>query len=134
MDEILAKIDTMEKRLKDVELKVNEEQKGNDGMDKIMNEIESMKQDIHKLSNKNNGNNTERQKLKTWLDIVVGLGQYYDILIQNGIEDLYTTRLLTMDTIKAMGIDKIGHQIKLLNHIIQLKQNNNNEGSTPLIQ
>ena len=35
--------------------------------------------------------------------------------------------LLTKDTLKDLGIDKIGHQVKILNQINKLKQNNNND-------
>ena len=65
----------------------------------------------------------EKQKLKTWLEDKVGLPQYFDIFIDAGIEDLATASLLTMETIKGMGIDKIGHQMKILNGIVKLKEN-----------
>ena len=37
-----------------------------------------------------------------------------------------------MEGLKAMGIDKIGHQMKILNQIVTLKQNEKqaNEGGT----
>ena len=55
----------------------------------------------------------------------VGLGEYFDLFIASGIEDLSTASLLTMETIKGMGIDKIGHQMKILNQVIKLKQIDN---------
>ena len=66
-----------------------------------------------------------KQKLKLWLEEEVKLPQYYELFISNGIEDLETVALLTMTTIKGIGVDLIGHQIKILNEVNKLNQNNN---------
>ena len=57
----------------------------------------------------------------------VKLPEHYEVFIENGVDALSTVSLLTIDSLKGMGIDKIGHQVKLLHQIEALKQNNNNK-------
>eukprot|EP01083_Nonionella_stella_P092329 258441_1 len=59
--------------------------------------------------------------------------KYWNLFIENGIDDLQTAALLTMDTIKAIGIEKIGHQIKILHHITRLKENNEGMSYTAIL-
>ena len=134
IQELSTKIQSFENRLNVIELKVNEEKKVNndDRIDQIIKEMQSMKQNIAQLS-PNINSNPEQQKLKSWLENNVKLPQYYETFVENGIDDLDTVKLLTMETIKGMGIDKIGHQMKILNQVTKLKQNNNGESDTAYI-
>lgn len=63
----------------------------------------------------------ERQKLKKWLTDKVKLPEYFELFVENGVEDLATAALLTVDALKGVGMDKIGHQLKMMNHIGALK-------------
>ena len=134
INELASQMAQMQKSINDMQLKMNEEKKENDDdrFDKIMNEIKSMKQNINKLT-MNNNINPEQQKLKSWLEDKVKLPEYYDIFIENGIEDLSTASLLTMEGIEGMGIDKVGHQMKILSQVVKLKQPVNNEGGTAYV-
>ena len=133
VDEIMDKLRDMEQRVTDVELKINEEQKNDDGFkDKMLEEIKSMKQDIKKLS-LNSEMDPEQQKLKSWLVEKVKLPQYFDTFINNGIEDLETASILTMEGLKAMGIEIVGHQMKILNQVGKLRQDDANEGGTAYV-
>ena len=110
----------------DMESRMNEEQKDNqieNRMNKMEKEIKSIKQNVKELLA--NNINPEKVKLKSWLENTVGLPQYYEIFIEAGIEDLLTVSLLKMETIKEIGVDKIGHQIKILHQIDRLYQNDN---------
>merc|ERR1711920_250511 len=74
-----------------------------------------------------NNQNPKRTQLRVWLEDKVGLGQYFDVFVDNGIEDLSTAKLLTMQTLKAIGIDKIGHCMKILHQVPALNKNMNDE-------
>ena len=50
--------------------------------------------------------------------------------MQNGIEDLSTAKLLTMETLKGIGIDKVGHCMKILHEIVLLNESKKYEGQT----
>ena len=127
IEQLSTRLGEMDNRLRAIELGMTDEKSAESPkLHEIMKEIAFMNQKIDKLS-ANDTNNVVpgRNRLKAWLEIVVGLGQYYDVFLKNGIEDLSTASLLTMETIKSIGIEKIGHQMKLLNCVIQLKQEQN---------
>eukprot|EP01083_Nonionella_stella_P045969 123136_1 len=101
-------------------------------MDELGGKIDAVQTEVAKI-NQNVGKlytNPKQQKVKLWLENTVELREYYGLFIENGIVDLSTVALLNMETIKTMGIDKVGHQMKLLNAITKLKQTNGNEGKT----
>merc|ERR1711933_56781 len=102
----------MESRMDQIETKLNDEQK----------DVESLKMAMSKLMAKNE-HNPKRTQLKAWLHDEVGLAQYFDVFVDNGIEDLSTAKLLTMETLKAIGIDKIGHCMKILHQVAVLNKN-----------
>eukprot|EP01084_Bolivina_argentea_P213419 362474_1 len=123
MDAVLNKFETIEQRMNDLELRVNAEEKNDGFREKISQEIKSMKEEIKKLSV--NNLNPEQQKLKSWLENQVKLPQYFDTFIENGIEDLSTASVLTMEGLKAMDVNIVGHQMKILSQVVKL---NHNEG------
>ena len=63
----------------------------------------------------------QEQELKLWFKNTVKLADYFDFFIKNGINDLWVVTLLTMDDIKEMKIDKIGHRLQIMYHVKQLK-------------
>ena len=136
MKELSAEITIMKNELNAVKSRMNEEQKSNskeDDIAHILQEIDSIKSQLAQVRSANNiVSDPERGKVKEWWENTVKLGQYYGLFIDHGVDDLSTVKLLTMDTIKGMGIDKIGHQMKILNKVIQLKQTEtlNKEGGT----
>merc|ERR1712130_651033 len=94
------------------------------------------KQDIVALKKSNKSNNdkkvlSEREKLKEWITTKVGLPEYFDIFIENGVEDLETAKLMTMEDLQIMNIKKIGHKKKIMQRVGMLNQNvaapNNNK-------
>merc|ERR1711902_341350 len=114
---INLRMDQMQQKIDDMDLRINNEQK----IGALMNEFESMKQIINQLMLNNNNGNTEKEKMRLWLENDVKLPEYYDVLINNGIDELSVIKLITKDTLKDIGIYKIGHQMKILNQVNQLK-------------
>ena len=64
-----------------------------------------------------------RQKLKRWLSQKVRFPQYFTLFIESGIEDLETAALLNQDTMTQIGIDKVGHRMKIMSELKKLKVN-----------
>eukprot|EP01083_Nonionella_stella_P171651 586730_1 len=124
-DEFQTKMREIEHRLEVIELQMNSEQKTNvdEKYDNVMKEIQSMRAEMNAVPHHTNDISAGQQELKQWLEYDVGLPQYYNVFVENGIDDLTTAALLTMEPIKAMGIEKIGHQMKILNMVIKLKDN-----------
>ena len=85
-----------------------------------MNEIQGIKQRMNNMTN-NGDMNDEQQRLKEWLDDKEKLPQYFELFISNGIGDLETASLLTKEGLKSMGIDIVGHQMRILHQVAKLK-------------
>eukprot|EP01083_Nonionella_stella_P123908 373707_1 len=131
IEQMNTKITAMQQKIIKIELQLNEEQKSDetdDRLNKMMNEMKRIKQTMNTLSASNNMD-PEQQKVKSWLE-KVRLPQYFDNFMNNGIDELSVVALLDKATLKDIGIDVIGHQMKILNHVKQLlSQNVENEGT-----
>eukprot|EP01083_Nonionella_stella_P086051 238805_1 len=130
MEQMSSKINAMQQQMNNMELRLNEEQKHDDvdgRLNKMMDEIKSIKRTVNALS-ANHNLNPKQQKVKLWLENKVELAQYFDIFLNNGIDELSVVALLDKATLKDIGIDVIGHQMKILNHAKKLQQKNQNEG------
>eukprot|EP01083_Nonionella_stella_P206329 750585_1 len=103
---------------------VQEEEKDNDS---VWAEMKVIKHDLRKLPSIAK-TDPKQLELKSWLQNEVGCPHLYDIFMENEIEDLSVASLLTMETIKGMGIDKIGQQMKILRAVSKLNHNDINEG------
>ena len=90
-------------------------------MDKVDKYIEDIK--YENITNEKKDENDEIDdddiKLKEWLK-KLKLEQYFNLLIENGIDSLDILMQLTDKNLKNMGIKKIGHLIKLSNGIDKL--------------
>eukprot|EP01083_Nonionella_stella_P123907 373706_1 len=131
VEKMSSTMSAMQQKMNDMELRLNEEQKSedvDDKLNKMMNEIKLIKQTVNALSA--NNMNPKQKKVKSWLENQVALPQYFDIFMKNGIDELSLVALLDKATLKDIGIDVIGHQMKILNHVKQLlSQNVENEGT-----
>eukprot|EP01083_Nonionella_stella_P176759 619334_1 len=123
VNQLVNNIRSLQQRVTDVERRTNDDEK--DDPDNMWAEIKVIKQDLRKLSPIAKMN-PKQLKLKSWLENQVGFPQYYEMFMNNGIEDLSIASMLTMETIKNMGIDKVGHQMKLLRAVSKLNDNNIN--------
>ena len=80
-------------------------------MDQLVNDRE------HRM----NDESPELVAVRRWMNTVVKLPQYLDLFIDNGFEDLSVIQALTVNDLQVMGIEKRGHQIKILQCIAKLK-------------
>ena len=88
-------------------------------------ELDVLKRDIGWIKRKINGDEDgkeemEEEKLRKWLEDIVRLPQYYEILVDQGFEDLESMKDITMDNLKEIGIDKLGHRSKIFKYAQQL--------------
>ena len=73
--------------------------------------------------NDHNGNMMDGQDselVAQWLKETVKLPQYYDILLQNGFDDMEFVKDITKEDLLGIGIDKLGHQKRILKCVAKL--------------
>eukprot|EP01084_Bolivina_argentea_P021004 39011_1 len=110
----VSKLETQQKQLKSF---IFEESKNNDSDANITNitsELLSLKQEMQKMKiimsnmqNQNKPHTSEAEKLRAWLKDTVKLEQYFDMFIENGFDNLEAIKMVTMDVLNMIGIDKI---------------------------
>ena len=94
-----------------------------------MNEL--MDKNEFNRNDDNNKNERNKEELRLWLKNKMDFERYYDLFIKNGIEDLEIVKVLKMEDLKSIGINKLGHRIKIIQHIEKLKHDelrSKNEG------
>lgn len=92
--------------------------------DAMSEEIESLKQRVRDLEcgAVSTRSDSKHEELRRWLTDEVELGQYLDVLVDHGFEDLVAVQTLTMDILNEVdGIDKIGHQARIMHFVQRLK-------------
>ena len=72
----------------------------------------------------NNQGNSKQEEMKRWMKDIVGLPQYIDLLIENGMDDLDIIKYITANDLQGIGIDKVGHKIKIVKEIEILNRKN----------
>ena len=65
-------------------------------------------------------NNDHEKEVRTWLLTNVAMPQYIDNFISNGFDDLSVIKEMTINELDIIGIKKLGHKMKLLQHIRKL--------------
>lgn len=70
----------------------------------------------------NNYNNGKDNEIYLWLKNTVKLDIYFDVFIQNGIDDMDILSSLRMNDLINIGIDKLGHRIKIMKCIASLTE------------
>ena len=116
---------TMKDNLEDLELNIADNEENKDSSTDIIEireEIILLKKRLNILETEQ----TDREQMRDWLRNKVKLDIYYDILIENGFEDMISISKLNKSLLKEIGITKIGHQQKFL-HFVDLL----NESKTP---
>ena len=58
--------------------------------------------------------------VKEWLE-TLGIGQYFDLFLDNGIDRMWTVKKLTNDNLKEIGV-KLGHRFLLCDAILNLNE------------
>ena len=141
---VQSKFDQMEQRIMSIDSKLKEVQKRMDSnlrknsesnqsqSVEILAQMAKMKEEIIalKLAHGNQGGDeevkeeTEEEKLRKWMENEVKLPRYFDVLKENGFEDMESVLDLTLNEMKEMGIDKMGHRKKIMKHIAKLQAAN----------
>ena len=144
-----SKLEQMQQRMTSIDSKLKEVQKRTDG--KIRRHSESnqsqsveilammnqLKEEVAALREAQNQGDeelkeeTEEMKLKKWMEDEVKLPQYFELLKEDGFDDLESVQDVTEDDLKAMGIDKTGHRRKIMKFVTKLKAKNNPSVSIP---
>eukprot|EP01084_Bolivina_argentea_P024871 46304_1 len=134
LTEIQSKILKLDKQMIDLRLIMCEEKK-NDDLDVIKDEIKLLKQMIDKIQLKNKRSNIKYTEMQKWMTEVVKLPEYIDLFINNGLEDMNIIKDITMETLTVIGIQKIGHKMKIIKQVAKLNTHpapyqspNHNEG------
>eukprot|EP01084_Bolivina_argentea_P089611 161660_1 len=83
----------------------------------------SLQQQIYDMGNgnKNNINRklSKKEELRKWLKDTVDLEEYFDILVENGYDEMESVKLLRMNELTLL-IEKMGHRAKLMRYIAML--------------
>ncbi len=71
------------------------------------------------LSCTNNG--LDKQKIKLFLKNIDEsyVDEYYELFIQNGIDHIDVIKTITIDDLKAIGVNKLGHRNRMMAQIIK---------------
>ena len=61
-----------------------------------------------------------KEKVQKWLEERVRLPQYFELFIKEGFDELDVIKAITKQDLTAMGIDKLGHQRRIIQNAEQL--------------
>eukprot|EP01084_Bolivina_argentea_P262209 443362_1 len=97
----------------------------------LKNEILRIEKHVNKLingnykininnNNKNNNILSEQEKVEKWFNEIIKLPQYSKIFIEQGFDSLDSIIDITKDDLIGMGIEKIGHQRKIIKNASQI--------------
>merc|ERR1712228_739278 len=106
MESLSFKMDQILSKLNSIEIKMNKNGYSEQKVDYNDNQL-----DAKKIA------------LKAWLN-KIGLVQYFNVFIENGVDDISIIALLKEKDLTEMGIGKIGHQ-KLIIHEVEKMKNQN---------
>ena len=87
----------------------------------MMEIINMLREEIMTLKKTHRNPENNESELREWIENKVKLPQYLDLMIENGFEDLESLQDITMEHLREMGIDKIGHRIKLMKAVATLQ-------------
>jgi len=81
---------------------------------KVEKQMAALAQRLNETVGGIDGNDSSKQEVQEWLKEKVKLPQYFQVFVQQGFDDLDSIKDVTKDDLNAMGIDKVGHQRKIL--------------------
>jgi len=86
-------------------------------VDELRNVLFSVRNDLSLLKHKfasDQKQNEKENKIKDWLTYKVQLPQYFDLFIENGLDDMDDIKDLTDAELAYIGVTKLGHRKKML--------------------
>ena len=108
MDDMQKDLRILSKQVQELTMMLTEERKMND---------------IFDTKKGDDGSSNERHEaVGRWLKDTVGLGQYSTMFIANGFDSMDVIQHMEKKDLLEIGIDKLGHQKKILMEIERLKQ------------
>merc|ERR1712039_981738 len=85
--------------------------------------IDDIGKKVKRLMSGNAANeDSETAKFKQWLEDTVKMGEYYDLFVENGVENLSVVQMFGMNELAEIGINKIGHRMIILKAIKALQE------------
>ena len=112
MEMILSQINAMQHPITSIDDRINGIQKDIAILKKNQETLCDVNQDKEERS--------EIEKMKMWTASEVKLPQYFQVLKDNGFEDMESVQYLTENDLKMMQIHKMGHRRKLMRYIMRL--------------
>ncbi len=73
----------------------------------------------------NDKSESEMDKVRIWMNDIVKLPQYSEIIIQNGYDDMESVADIILEDLCSMGVEKIGHRRKIIKNAKKLKEKKN---------
>merc|ERR1712141_624660 len=96
-------------------------------LERLKSKVTQLECAVHNSGGKQVDDTTKRERFKQWLINEADLPQYLDHLTENGFEDVKSLKDLTKEYMDQIGIDKIGHQLKLMRLIRKMNANVNGQ-------
>ena len=111
-------LQAIERRLDHVE-----EQKSEDANGVLQKQIDDVQKRVDRLlSGGSVYSESEEDQFRQWIEETVGLPQYFDMFVENGVERLSVVMMFTVKELEMVGINKIGHRLQLSKAIDTLNQ------------
>ena len=122
--QIQNNLNSVTKQMQDLLATIIEEREDDD-LEDLRKEMNIMKQSIQKMtlqSASNNQQDKEQEEVKKRMSKKVKYPQYFDLFIENGFESMEIIKEIRMNDLHQIGIDKLGHKIKIMKEIAILNQ------------
>ena len=90
-------------------------------LESMTSRISQLSEDMMRLQERQGIQQNEESKLQKWMENEVKLPQYFELLMENGFEDMESMSDITMEHLREIGIEKMGHRLKLMKGIAKLR-------------
>lgn len=129
LDSLTVAMDTMQKQMVIMQTRLDEEEKENSN--DVKQQIDDIKSTVQQLVRGShivqmNTEVTEEALFRKWVVNTLNYPEYYELFVENGVETINVAKLLTKSELRMIGINKIGHQLKIMQSIEALKQKQDN--------
>ena len=125
---IMKHVNQLKQSVVGIEMKLEqiEEKISDDNSDGLQKQIDDIRKSVSRLQSGGGAKgDSDEEKFKQWLEETMKLGEYYELFVENGIENLTVLQMLGMEELSMIGIKKIGHRLQLSKAIETLKGKTN---------
>ena len=119
---------------------ITEEKKSDDNNDEIKKQMQLLQESVNILMTQSMSKqkNKQESEVARWLTNIVKLPQYISSFSENAFDNLEIIKEVRMNDLKELGIDLMGHRIRIMKEIANLNKENLNkpaqyEGGTAYI-